>query len=353
MVINLINAVAQSLNFLGLGEGFIKLALPGEEFYDLDDIYDVFSSQQKKRLTLLLPGYGCAWGKCTMCGFGKKLAEVHRQYHGLLRIEANDFVAFCRMAIMLSVKQQPQWLYVYNGGSFLNVKEIPLAAQIAIARLIGQQENIDSLFIESRPEFVNSLSLARLADELKGKTLEIGIGLEAFTDRVREVLIRKGFSRGDYERAVGVCKNRGVKALTYVFLKPLGLTEAEAIDEAVRTIEYAFEAGTDEASLSCAFIQSCTPMHEVYLAGKFTPPRLWSVVEVLKQTKDFGPVRVGSFDDEPPPIAGPKNCDVCSRSVEMAIGRYNLSRNLNELTNVSCQCRNDWQKEINNQKSPS
>ncbi|PIZ70482.1 MAG: hypothetical protein COY09_02865 [Candidatus Portnoybacteria bacterium CG_4_10_14_0_2_um_filter_39_11] len=276
------------LSCLGLAKRFIDLVMQGEEFYALDDIYDVFSGQQKKRLTLLLSGYGCAWGKCTVCGFGKKLAEIHQKYPGLLRLDHGrlrlglpriddvaDLVAFYRMAVMLNVKQQPQWLYIYNGGSFLNADEIPLTAQIAIARLVGQHKSLDSLFVESRPEFVSSLSLARLTDGLKGKTLEIGIGLEAITDRVREVLIRKGFSRDDYGRAVGVCKNRGVKVLAYVFLKPLGLTEAESIDEAVRTIKYAFEAGTDEVSLSCAFVQEGTVMYEAFLKEgeeKFIPP---------------------------------------------------------------------------------
>ena len=355
MLVSLINAIARPLNFLGLSEGFINWAM-GEKFCWLDNIYDIFSSQQKQRLTLLLPGYGCAWAKrsggCTMCGFGKKLAEVHQKYRGLFRIGANDFAGLYRVAERLSAKQKPESLYVYNGGSFLNSDEIPLLSQLAIAKSVGQHKSLDSLFVESRPEFINSLSLARLTDELKGKVLEIGIGLEAVDDRIREVLIRKGFSRDDYEQAVKTCKKRGVKVLTYVFLKPLGLTEAEAIDEAVKTIKYAFKTGTDEVSLSCAFIQPGTPMHEAYLAGKFKPPWLWSIIEVLKRTKDFGPVRVGSFNDEPPPIAKPKNCGVCSYLTEKAIDKYNLSRNLDELINLSCQCRDTWQKEADNQKSP-
>jgi radical SAM enzyme (TIGR01210 family) len=357
MLIKLVSEIARPLNFLGLGEKFVDWAMLGEKFCWLDSMYDIFVSQQQKRLTLLLPGYGCDWfkkfGGCTMCGFGQKLVEVHQKYRGLSRISANDFVGLYSMAEMLSAKQQPKLLYIYNGGSFLNENEIPLQAQLAITKAVSQHSTIRLLFVESRPEFINSLSLVRLTDELRGKTLEIGIGLEAVTDLVRDKMIHKGFTCADYERAVKDCKKQGVKVLTYVFLKPMGLTEAEAINEAVRTIKYAFEIGTDEVSLSCAFIQQDTPMHQVYLAGKFKPPWLWSIIEVIKQTAEFGPVRIGSFNDEPPPIAKPQNCTVCSYLVEKAIDRYNLSRNLSKIENLSCQCRKEWQQEVNNQQSSS
>jgi radical SAM enzyme (TIGR01210 family) len=155
-----------------------------------------------------------------------------------------------------------------------------------------------------------------------------------------------GYGRSTSIKAIERLKSRGGFALTYVFLKPLGLSEREAIEEAVRTIEYAFNKGSDEISLSCAFVQEGTKTAKAYEDGKFRPPWLWSIIEVIRRTKHLGSVRVGSFKDEPLPIAIPNNCSKCSLAIEEALRKYNLIRQISIFDALDCECKKQWIEEI-------
>ncbi|MFN3301741.1 MAG: archaeosine biosynthesis radical SAM protein RaSEA [Patescibacteria group bacterium] len=315
-----------------------------EKFFLLDEIYNPFSCSVEKRLLLLLPGKGCAWykksGGCTMCGFAKRLKEIHKKWN----LTAQDLINITKIALTLTYKQ-PKSLWIYNGGSFLNPDEIPREVQIKIAKMVKNHPTLTSLFVESRPEFIDEKTIIPLLREISPKILEIGIGLEAVTERVRNIYIHKGTSLMEYERAVEYIKKLGGKVLTYVLLKPLGLSEKEAIEEVVKTIEYAFSVGSDEISLSCAFIQQGTVMEKFYREGKYRPPWLWSIIEVIKRTVYLGPVRIGSFEDEPPPIAIPHNCGKCDKEFLLAINHYNLNRNPEIFEKLSCTCREVWEKE--------
>lgn len=277
-----------------------------------------------------------------MCGFNQKLGGVNKQW----KLSAGDLLGLYKIAEHLSRPFQPDWLYVYNGGSFLNPNEIPLQTQLGIFKEIRHHKTTGALFVESRPEFIQKNHLTLLRQALGHKLLEVGIGLEAVTDRVREVNIHKGFSRQDYERAVNLLRGFGIKVFTYVFLKPLGLTEKEAIEEAVRTITYAFEVGSDEVSLSCAFIQEGTVMERAYRQGIFQPPVLWSIIEVVCRTSHLGPIRIGSFEDNPPPIAIPKNCGKCDTTVLKSLAKYNLTRDISILHNLFCECKEKWSEDL-------
>ncbi|MCX6786119.1 MAG: hypothetical protein NTZ18_04720 [Candidatus Komeilibacteria bacterium] len=253
--------------------------------------------------------------------------------------------------------QNPQNLTIYNGGSFLNSgreisgskPEIPYSLQTAICRHVGQHPTIQKLFVESRPEFITRSNIGSLTDLLQGKVLQVGIGLESKNNKVRNSILRKGINLGQFENAVSVLKEYKAKSLAYVFFKPMELSEEEAIDDAVHTIQYCFEAGVDEVSLSCAFIQDGTKMADQYRKGAYQLPRLWSIIEVIKKTAPLGPVRIGTFEDDPPPIAIPRNCPQCTETVMQAIGQYRRTFNLSLFNQLHCPCEETWLKEISAQ----
>lgn len=346
MILTLTMKVAWALKSLGLAESFVRLVTRGEKFFELDKSYNPLSGLLESRLTLELPGRGCSWSKksggCTMCGFSRKLEAINREWH----LSASDLTALYEIAVLLTKPKKPELLCVFNGGSFLNEDEIPPETQLAIAKRVERHPTLKQLFIESRPEFITKERVLLVRDALDGKRLEVGIGLEAVTDRVREEYIRKGFSLSEYEKSVRLLQSFGAHVFTYVFLKPLHLSEKEAIEEAVKTTRYAFSTGSDEVSLSCAFVQEGTSMAEAYRRGEFKPPWLWSIIEVVRQTAHLGSVRIGSFSDNPPPIAAPRNCTLCSAKVMRAIEEYNLSRDVNIFNSLHCSCQRQWREEI-------
>lgn len=321
----------------------------GEKFFYTERI---FSSKQRgtiNRLVILLPGKGCWWAKqkgggCTMCGFGKRLEEA-KAY----RYSARDLTILCKIALKLCEKETSE-VVIFNGGSFLNQEEIPFEAQEDITRLIARS-SIQRFYVESRPEFITSAKIQKLTNLLSNKKLMIGIGLEAATDSIREKNINKGFGLSEYERVVKVLAEAKVELLTYVFLKPIGLNEKEAIQEAIKTIAYAFSKGSEEIALESALIQEGTVMAKLFNQGKYRPPWLWSVIEVARKTYNLGFVHIGAFNDEPPPLAIPSNCPLCTEKVSKSIQYYRENHSLKEFKSLICQCQKEWKREISNNKA--
>jgi radical SAM enzyme (TIGR01210 family) len=309
--------------------------------------YDSLSQETVLNATLLLPGKGCSWVKesgagCTMCGFKNALSSI-----GMDR-EFRDEEVLClfNLGINTLEKKYPCILNIYNGGSFLNDEEISCDVQTAIIKRIQHHDNIKTIFIESRPEFIVAEKLEKLISLLAPKSLKVGIGLEALTDRIRNDYINKGISRDIYEKAVRLAKTAGAKILTYVLIKPPYLTEAESIEEAVKTCKYAFGAGSDEVSFEAACVQKGTQMEELFNQDRYSPPWLWSIIEVIKATHNLGDVQIGSFRDFPRPMAKPQNCWRCSARVERALDNYRMNHELSVFNGLYCSCREEWQKEL-------
>jgi radical SAM enzyme (TIGR01210 family) len=227
----------------------------------------------------------------------------------------------------------------------LNEKEIPLKTQIEICRKVKTHPFLKLILIESRVEFITEKKIDILKKELGNKILKIGIGLESQDDKIRNFLIKKGLEKKEYEKAVKLLKEKGVKVLTYVFLKPIFLNEREALDEALKTIEYAFRVGTDEVALETAFIQEGTIMEKLFNEGKYKLPWLWSIIEIIRKTYFLGPVHIGGFEDEPPPISIPSNCPLCSEKIRDLIQKYRETHELKLFDNLYCQCYELWKKE--------
>ena len=296
---------------------------------------------------MMLPGAGCSWSKekdggCHMCGFKRET----RKYTLNLLFPSFVFLKLFDEGYDLVKNKEPYLASIFNGGSFLNNKEIPLSTQTAICKRIKNIDSIKQLLIEARPEYITDEKIKTLTSCLGKKELIAGIGLECESDTIRKMNINKGFTCKDYEKAVNILKDNGAKVLTYVFLKPLNLTEREAIDEAVETARYAFSRGSDYVVYNAATVQKGTKMCEYYVKGKFRPPWLWSILEVAKQTHEMGATRVGDFTDEPRPIAGPQNCEKCTPALKKLFDEYKHTNDLSVFKDFHCECRQYWEKEV-------
>jgi len=305
-----------------------------------EKIYDFDTKETIERVVVELPGAGCEWAKrtggCTMCGFkfatrkytrGKSLPSA--LYVGLVKGALNNCVV-------------PKQMWIYNGGSFLNNKEIPNAAQLKIIKMLAEK-CIGKIVVESRPEYITESKLQEYNKHLDGSQLVIGIGLECQNDVIRNKNINKGVSKAQYEKSISIARSFGAKILTYIFLKPIGLTEKEAVIEAIESARYCFDVGSDYIALETAFIQEGTEMHSRYIKGKYELPWLWSVAAVIAEINKLGPCYLGGFDDQPPPIAIASNCDKCNDVFMHAFNEYVQRNNMDLLNNLNCECRSKWE----------
>jgi len=250
--------------------------------------------------------------------------------------------------------EKPGLMLIYNGGSYFNNDEVPLIMQKWIfEKVVNKYPSIRNILVESRPEFIKAEKLEEMKSIMGRKcSLSVAIGLECQSDEIRKHSINKGFSKHDYNRAVELLKGFGVHVMTYVFLKPLMLTEREAIREAIATIKYAFAHKSDSVALQAAFIQEGTVMCRFYKDGKFSLPWLWSIIAVVKKCANLGPIHIGSFHDEPSPIAVPYNCSNCNdRGMEL-IAVYNKTHDVSVFDGLSCKCRKLWEKEVKKATPP-
>jgi len=312
--------------------------------------FDPHSGIIVDKAILAIPAGRCAWatkphGGCTMCGFnGPFSAKTKFTLNG--KPWPHWLCALYVKRELRSVRNVPTVLCVFNGGSFLNPDEVPIRTQEYVADLAARHPHVVRLFIESRCEFVSKDRLLRLRNILGKTALEVGVGLESATDAVRNGLLNKGLTIDCYAAAIRAIRESGALALTYIFLKPPALSEQKAIEDAAESIRVAFEAGSHTVSLSCAMVQAGTPLYEKWRQREYRAPWLWSVVETIRQTAAFGPVRVGTFDDEPQPLEVPHNCGACDARVIKALECYrqtlDVAELLHETARCECACRKSW-----------
>lgn len=314
------------------------------DFSRVDAIFDVHYKRNITRWTLLLPGTGCSWvrkshGGCTFCGYH---LAIDKATGGRL-FSKEELIGLCNLGRSVLSGRRVENLTIYMGGNFTNDKEIPHDGQLAICEMVRDDPALTSLLIETRVEHIREPRIKELVGALgPGKTLRIGIGLESQDDDIRQKVINKGLTKKAYEWAIELLHKQGVEVLTYVFVKPMTLSERQAIDEAVATARYAHRVGSDQIAFEAALIQRNTPMGNAYERGEFKPPWMWSIVEVLRQTHGLGNIQVGKFKDEPPPLAGPRNCDVCTDTFHELFQRYRETRDIAVFDGITCSCQKDW-----------
>lgn len=291
-----------------------------------------------QRLIVILRASGCAWarkpgGGCTNCGFDRLTT------HGVA-VTSDDLVAQFEAALAQAGLEGVGEIDLYNSGSFFADPEVPPDARRRILARIAQTP-VRRVLLETRPEFVRSADLAQARALLGDRELEVGIGLESSDDRVRDVLVNKGFGLPEFERAVAALGPHGARLLVYILVKPLGLSEREAIEDSVATARYVFEVArrhgvAARAAFQPVFVAPDTALERAYLEGRYQPPSLWSVVEIVRRVHPLGELLVGLSDEGLEPRRLPAGCERCSADLRRALAEYNRSRDLAALDAVRC-----------------
>ncbi|MFZ2956919.1 MAG: hypothetical protein WA705_08530 [Candidatus Ozemobacteraceae bacterium] len=232
---------------------------------------------------------------------------------------------------------------LYNSGSFFADEEMPDNVRTHVYQRLGKLP-LSRVLLESRPEFITTERVREARQLLGSVALEVGIGLESANDKVREQFIRKGFDLPAFERAAAVLAEAGAGMLTNVLLKPLGLEEAAAVDDAAATGKYIFDLARrlglpTRVALQPVFVPPGTPLEKEFLAGRYSPPSLWSVVEVVRQLHSRGETVVGLSEEGLGPQRSPAGCGKCDQALRQALRDYNRKRTLDVFSGLTCSCR--------------
>ncbi len=284
----------------------------------------------RQSLTIILNTGGCRWaraGGCTMCGYVAESVDGGSVSHEALitQIEA------CLEHEADRADSPAELVKIYTSGSFLDEREVPARTRREIAEIFGDRER---LVVESLPDFVDDDALADCMHS--GLAVDVAIGLETATDRIRHDCVNKYFDFSAFEAASEIAENNGAGIKAYLLMKPPFLSEGEAVDDMIRSIERCSEYA-HTVSMNPTNVQRYTMVEELYHDGGYRPPWLWSVTTVLEATAAVDAIivsdPVGHGSDR-----GPHNCGECDERVQIAIKDFNRRQDPSVFDEVSCDC---------------
>ena len=297
---------------------------------------DRHENRERKTLTIILKSGGCSWNRCLMCSYR------HERYVGISKEDLAGRIIRQLRFVENNVKlKDVEIIKLYTSGSFFDPDEVPHSALEEAGTLFRGK----IIIAETRPEYVNEEILgdfiSLIDDGTNAKPLYVAIGLETTNDRIREKSIDKGFSLQDFHQAARAAGNTGTGIKAYLLMKPLFLTEKEAIADMKQSL--ADLAGVaDIISMNTCTVQRGTDMERYWKQGAYRPPYLWSVADVLANA----PMEVLCDPLGGGQSRGAHNCGECDKDIIDAIKFYTLSGDrsvLQAVSNKVCSCRDEWE----------
>lgn len=297
----------------------------------------------RQSLTIILNTGGCRWaraGGCTMCGYVAESVEGGSVSHEALM----DQIDVCLSHEREEADEPSPLVKIYTSGSFLDEREVGARSRKAIAETFADRER---MVVESLPDFVEHERVTDFTEQ--GLEIDVAVGLETATDRVRRDCVNKYFEFSDFIDASEAAEKAGAGIKAYLLCKPPFLSESEAVEDMKRSIRRCAEYA-HTVSMNPTNVQRYTMVDELYFRGGYRPPWLWSVAEILESTADADAIvvsdPVGHGSDR-----GPHNCGECDDRVQRAIKDFSLRQDSSVFEQVSCECNATWETVMNRETS--
>lgn len=263
--------------------------------------------------TLFLTNRECLWA-CVMCDLWRNTLTETVPLGAIP--EQIDFA--------LSSLPGTRQIKLYNSGSFFDPRAIPPEDFQAIAQRLEQFERV---IVECHPALVNESAL-RFRDLLKGK-LEIAMGLETAHPGVLEKL-NKGLTLDRFASAAAFLRHNDIALRVFVLVQPPFLHPDKAVDWALRSVEFAFDAGAETVALIPSRSGNGA-LESLTASGDFAEPKLSTLEAAIELGIEMGRGRVFAdlWD-----LERFSNCPHCFPSRRDRLHRMNLQQTI--LPRVKC-----------------
>lgn len=293
---------------------------------------EAIGAERVPAFVLILRTRGCYWADvkgCSMCGYAKDT----------LGRSATPEELGEQLSRALGRYRGEPYVKVYTSGSFLDDREVdPTSREAIVSAFSGRARRF---LFETLPEFVRPEMVNPLRDAFTGE-LEVALGLESTDPTVLGRFVNKGSPPSEYLAAADRLATMGVRKKAYLLLKPPYLTESESVSDVVRSVREA-APHFDSLSVNPVHIQNGTVVEWLYHRGRYRPPWLWSLVDVLREGSVVrGSSRLVSFPTAGGLARGPHNCGACDARVLAAIEEASLSQEFSSLDALDCACRAEW-----------
>jgi len=262
--------------------------------HDPDVPVDYWFQNPPEGMTLFVVFYTktCQWNQCLGCNLPSMVSEHHVSFHHIMKQVDHVFENVLDDEKKTSLKK----IIISNNGSILDEDTFSTTALLYfLAKMNISCSNVHTLTIETRPEYVDFAELEVMARALAEgdipTKLEIAIGFEAFDDELRNVHFKKGLNLDVFETFVSLVSKHYFTLKTYFMLKPVpGISESDAIEDIKKGIDYldalARKKGIEiNMHLNPTYAAKGTPLADAFVDGSFVPPKLESVVDIIRHAK--------------------------------------------------------------------
>jgi archaeosine synthase beta-subunit len=217
---------------------------------------------------------------------------------------------------------------LYNSGSFFDSAAIPPGDYAAIARRIAFARHV---VVESHPRLVGPRAW-RLRNLLAG-SLEVAMGLETAHPDVLKRLNKK-FNLSHFSRAAGFLRSEGMAVRVFILVNPPFMSEAEGLEWAVKSADFAFSCGANAVSLIPTRAGNGA-MERLAEAGEFSPPRLSTLEKAVQSALALNKGRVFADTWNLEPFS---SCAACLEPRRRRLRAINLAQR--DLPRVECPACN-------------
>lgn len=244
-------------------------------------------------------------------------------------------------------------LLVSSIGSFLDEWEVPVSARMGILQSLSET-SIGSFAFESRAETITDDAITQCRSRLPHRGLRAYLGLESANPWIARYCINKKLSLKAFAAALQKLRQQGVIASANVLLGAPFLTSLESIQDVLTSVSWALAKGADKCNLFPVHVKQGTLLQWLYERGLYSPPSLWSLVEVLRLLgsetvrnkikfswyKPYGSINV---------VCSPTTCSACQSEAIDRLDRFYRTNDykwIEQLVSLECDCKDLWRAEL-------
>lgn len=206
--------------------------------------------------TVFLTNRECPW-RCLMCDL----------WRNTLTETAPTGAIPAQLDFALAQLPPARQIKLYNSGSFFDPQAVPEIDYGPIAERLQQFEQVT---VESHPSLLGQRAL-RFRDSLPG-TLEVAMGLETAHPDVLEKL-NKRMTLDQFARAADFLTGNRMTLRAFVLVKPPFMNEAEGLQWAQLSVQFALNCGASVVSLIPTRFGNGA-LEALAEQGDFAPPKL-------------------------------------------------------------------------------
>lgn len=275
----------------------------------------------------------CRWGHCFGCNLPSMSASRTIGFRSLMQ----QVDALFAEPDVQKRRGEIRHLIVSNNGSVLDEETF---SSTALIYLMSQANihlpNLSVLTLETRPDYVDVAELEFLARALKEgetpTTLELAVGFEAFDDRVRNKVYRKGLTIREFEECAERVARHHFRLRCYFMFKPVpGMMDAEAIADIRSAMDY-LDGVAARFNLKIAmhlnptYVARGTQLEEAFRRGEYLPPHLGDVITAVRHAQRKRLMVTIGLNDEGLAVDGGSFLRPEEEPLRAALARFNADQ---------------------------